>query len=143
VGYRFDYQGRSVVISGDTLPSESVRHHAEGVDLLLHEAMQPEMLAVMNQAATERGDEVVAHVATDILTYHTFPEEAARVARDADVGHLVFHHILPPMPYSVLDPAFLGDSGELYSGPITIGSDGMLFSLLPDTTEIEETWLLW
>ncbi len=38
LGYRFDYKGRSAVISGDTLPGESLRHQARGVDLLLHEA---------------------------------------------------------------------------------------------------------
>ena len=143
VGYRFDYRGRSVVISGDALPSESLRHHSQGVDLLVHEALAPEMLGQVNLAASGTGEDVIESVATDILTYHTFPEEAARIARDADVGHLVLHHIIPPLPFSVFNHAFLGDSDKLYSGPITVGSDGMLFSLLPNTTEIGERWLLW
>jgi len=142
LGYRFDYRGRSVVISGDTLPTESVRHHAAGVDLLVHEAMEPQMLSSIARAAAETGQKVVEHVAADILTYHTFPEEAARIAHDAGVGHLVLHHVIPPVPFSILEPAFLGESQRLYPGPITLGADGMLFSLLPNTTEIQEAWLL-
>ena len=112
-GYRFDYKGRSVVISGDTLPCESLRRQAEGVDLLLHEALQPEMLRIINQAGITSGRKVVAKVTTDILTYHTFPEEAARIARDANVRHLVLFHIIPPTPMAFFNSAFLGDSREV------------------------------
>jgi len=78
----------------------------------------------------------------DIVGYHTFPEETARIARDANAGSLVMTHILPPMPASILHPLFLGDSKNIFDGPITIAYDGMLFSLLPDTIEIERQWLL-
>jgi ribonuclease Z len=142
LGYRFDYGGRSVVISGDTLPAESLMHQAQGVDLLVHEVMNPEMLSVLDRAATASGEDVAATVAQDIYTYHTFPEEAARIARDADVGQLVMTHFLPPMPASVLHPTFLGDSRSIFSGPITVADEGMLFSLPPDTTDIQEQWLL-
>ncbi|MBV5345471.1 MAG: hypothetical protein JZU63_08045, partial [Rhodoferax sp.] len=45
VGYRINYRGRSVVISGDTVKSASVQREAKGVDLLVHEAMSPEQAA--------------------------------------------------------------------------------------------------
>ena len=142
LGFRFDYKGRSVVISGDTLPSESLRRQAQGVDLLLHEALQPEMLRVLNQAAIASGLNVIAKVTSDIPTYHTFPEEAARIARDAGVRHLVLYHIIPPTPMAILHSAFLGDSGKFYRGPITVGVEGMLFSMPPHTTQIVRKWLL-
>ena len=142
LGYRFDYKGRSVVVSGDTLPDETLMHEAQGVDLLVHEAESPEMLSVLDQAATTAGEDIAATVARDIRGYHTFPEEAARIARDADVGHLVLTHLLPPLPVSVLHPTFLGDSADIYSGPITVAGDGMLFSMPPDSTDIQEQWLL-
>jgi ribonuclease Z len=108
----------------------------------VHEVESPEMLSALDRAATASGEDIVATVARDILQYHTFPEEAARIARDADVGHLVMTHILPPLPASVLHPTFLGDSQDIYTGPITIAGDGMLFSLPPDSTDIQEQWLL-
>jgi ribonuclease Z len=84
-GYRFDYKGRSLVISGDTLPSENLRRHAQGADILLHEALQPEMLQIMHDTGIEVGQPNVTQLAADILDYHTFPEEVARIARDANV----------------------------------------------------------
>lgn len=141
-GYRFDYKGRSVVISGDTLPCESLRRQAKGVDLLLHEALQPEMLRIISQASDARS-RVVAQVATDILTYHTFPEEAARIARDANVRHLVLFHIIPPTPMAFFNATFLGDAGKYYDGPITVGVDGLLFSMPPNSTKILKKWLLY
>jgi ribonuclease Z len=142
VGYRFDYKGRSVIVSGDTMPSESLMRQAEGVDLLIHETANPDMLAVLNRAASDADQDIAASVANDILTYHTFPEETARIARDANAGYLVMTHILPPMPAAILHPAFMGDSKNIFDGPITIAYDGMLFSLLPDKIDIERQWLL-
>jgi ribonuclease Z len=140
-GYRFDYKGRSMVISGDTLPCESLRRQAEGVDLLLHEALQPKTLRIIGQAGITRS-KVIAQVTTDILTYHTFPEEAARIARDANVRHLVLYHIVPPTPMAFFNSAFLGDSRDFYDGPITVGVDGMLFSMPPNSTKILKKWML-
>jgi hypothetical protein len=51
-------------------------------------------------------------------------------------------HILPPMPAQILHPAFRGDSGRIFKGPITVAQDGMLFTLRPDSEEIQEKWLL-
>ena len=142
LGFRFDYGGRSVVLSGDTLPDESLMTQSQDVDILVHDAMNPDMLNVMTRAA-EANDEVVAGaVATDIQTYHAFTEETARIARDANVGHLVLNQLLPPIPASVLHPAFLGDSHRIYDGTITVGYDGMLFIMPRDSDEIDRQWLL-
>jgi ribonuclease Z len=143
LGFRIDYGGRSVVLSGDTLPDETLMEQSKGVDLLVHDALNPEMLYVMSQAAFENDETVGGNVAVDILDYHAFTEEVARIARDANVGHLVIHQILPPIPASILHPIFLGDSERIYGGPITVGYDGMLFSLPADSDAIERQWLLW
>jgi len=142
VGYRFDYKGRSVVISGDTLPSETLRRQARGVDVLLHEAMQPSMIRELGRINKAAGRSNVASINADILNYHSFPEEAARIAASAGVGHLVFHHILPPLPVSEANVLFSGDSKRFYSGPITVGVDGMLFSMPAGRSEILKKWML-
>ena len=38
-GFRFDYKGRSIVISGDTLYSENLVNNSMGVDVLFHDAI--------------------------------------------------------------------------------------------------------
>jgi ribonuclease Z len=142
VGYRFDYKGRSIVISGDTLPSESLRRQAQGADILLHEALQPEMLQIIHDAAVRGGQPNAAQLASDIQTYHTFPEEVARIARDAHVRQVVLHHFLPQVPMRIFHSAFLGDARNIFRGPITMGVEGMLLSLPPESPDVRLGWLL-
>jgi ribonuclease Z len=129
VGYRFDYKGRSVVISGDTSPSRSLLQQARGADLLVHEALQRTMVGILQNVAQEIGRVHMAKIMEDIMDYHTSPEEAAKIAKEAGVRYLLLNHVMPPLPVSNLKSAFLGDSRKFYRGPITIGEDGMLFSL--------------
>jgi ribonuclease Z len=52
VGYRFDYKGRSVVISGDTAASPTLIEVARGADVLVHEAQANHLVAKIEAAAT-------------------------------------------------------------------------------------------
>jgi len=142
IGFRFDYKGRSLVISGDTLPSESLRRQAQRADILLHEALQPEMLQVIHDAALRGGQPNAAQLSSDIMSYHAFPEEVARIARDAGVRHVVLHHFLPQVPMRIFHSAFLGDARKIYRGPITMGVEGMLLSLPPESSDVRLGWLL-
>lgn len=54
---------------------------------------------------------------------------------------LVLNHIVPPLPLRFAYPAFLGDSEHHFAGPITVGEDGMLFSLPAGTTTISQSRL--
>ena len=136
VGYRFDYKGRSIVISGDTTKVPSVVAISKDVDILLHEALQPKLVGLLGDVLTDKKMHNLAHVMRDILTYHTSPEEAAQVAADAGAKQLIFNHIVPPMPVRFGYPAFVGDAAQFYKGPITVGEDGMFFSLPANSREV-------
>jgi ribonuclease Z len=129
VGYRFDYKGRSVVISGDTAASAALVANARGTDLLVHEGLQPALVALMTRALIARNQGGIAQITRDILTYHTAPEVAAQEAQEAGVRHLLFTHILPPLPFRSGYAAFLGTARQRFGGTITVGEDGMMFSL--------------
>lgn len=129
VGYRFDYKGRSVVISGDTAKSKNLERFAEGVDLLVHEALSPELMGVIQEAAERAGNETMAKIAHDVLDYHASPVEAAETAETVGAGHLLYYHIVPPMPIPGLASVFLDGVDEAYSGPVTLGRDGTSISL--------------
>ena len=131
VGYRFDYKGRSVVISGDTAPSQTLAKYAKGADLLFHEGLQTALVSILQESAARHGRTGTAKILGDIPPYHTTPEDAARVAQQAGVRQLVFYHIIPPLPSPFLNAAFLGDAGKIFSGPIKVGKDGLMVSLLP------------
>lgn len=141
VGYRFDYGGRSVVISGDTAPSPSVLAQAKGVDVLVHEALQNAVIERFEAKAREKNLGNMAKIFHDILNYHTSPEQAADIATEAGADYLLLYHIVPPLP-RFFDKAFLGDAPNRYDGPIKIGTDGFMLSLPEGSDEIEERDLL-
>jgi ribonuclease Z len=142
VGYRFDYKGRSIVISGDTTKVPSVVAISKDVDILLHEALQHKLVTLLGDVMTDKKMDNLAHVMRDILTYHTTPEEAAQVASEAGAKHLVFNHIVPPMPVRFGYPAFVGDAAQFYKGPITVGEDGMFFSLPANSSDVVKKRLM-
>lgn len=142
VGYRFEYKGRSLVLSGDTAKSPSLIAAAKGADLLVHEALQPRLVATMTKALAARGSANLAQITRDIVNYHTTPEQAAEVASAAGVKELVLSHIVPAIPNSFFYPAFLGDAASRFDGPILVGEDGMMFSLPAGSTEIKQTRLM-
>jgi len=129
VGYRFDYQGRSVVVSGDTGKSDNLVRMATGADLLVHEAISPRLAGVLEETARASGRTDVAHIFRDPLSFHTPPSVAADEATQARVHALVFTHFIPPLPIRTLEGPFLGDARERFSGPLFVGRDGDLFSL--------------
>ena len=129
VGYRFDYKGRSVVLSGDTTATPALVAAARDVDLLVHEGLQPKLVGLMTTALTSRGIVGTAQITRDILDYHASPEMVAREAQAAGARFVVFSHIIPQVPSRTMYPAFLGEARTLYDGPIVVGEDGMLFSL--------------
>jgi len=128
-GFRIDYKGRAAVISGDTVYSDNLVSVAEGADILFHEALNPEMVAAMSQAAGEAGAAPLSKVFADILDYHASPVDAARAAEAAGVERLVIYHIVPLLPSKLLYPVFLKGTGAAYAGRIDVGEDGTLYSL--------------
>ncbi len=129
LGYRIDYGGRSLVISGDTLADDELTRMASGADLLLHDALNARMVDELATALSAAERPQLAKVMVDIQDYHAAPEDAARTAQAAGVGQLVLTHLVPPLPSRMLYPAFLGDAPELFDGPLQVGEDGVLYSL--------------
>jgi ribonuclease Z len=137
VGYRIRYKDRTVVLSGDTRKSANVQREAKGVDLLVHEALSEPLVAVLQRGAAQAGRDNLARIFADIPGYHTTPEQAAEVARDAGAGYLLLNHIVPALPVPGLDAAFLGDSAGIFGGPVRIGVDGDFVSLPAGSKRIE------
>jgi ribonuclease Z len=129
VGYRFNYKGRSIVISGDTKKSAALIAASKGADLLVHEALQPKLVKMITAGLDKKGLKNLAQITRDILNYHASPEEAAKSAKEAGVKQLVLSHIVPAIPSKFFYPAFLGDAPKLYGGPIVVGEDGIIFTL--------------
>ena len=142
VGYRFDYKDRSLVVSGDTSKSVNLEEFAAGVDLLVHEALSPSLLLLLNQAARDADRSNLAKITADIPTYHASPVEVAEVARDAGVQALLYYHIIPPLIVPTMEQMFLKGVSEIYGGFVVVGRDGTLVSLPTGLTVVDWKELL-
>ena len=131
VGYRFEYKGNVVVVSGDTAKSESVLVHAKGADILIHEALNRDMMGRIAGIVSTHGNPRLGKMANDTLGYHTSPVEAAEVARDAGVKTLVFSHVVPGPRNFIMRRMFLAGVDDVFSGEVVLGEDGQRFTLPP------------
>jgi ribonuclease Z len=138
VGYRFSYRGRSLLITGDTVKLANIERFARGVDLLVHEALAPNLVNIMNATARKLDNQIMAKITRDILDYHASPVEAAETARDAGVGHLLYYHIVPPLVIPGQKTLYLNGAEDIFPN-YTIGEDGIAFSLPAGSKEIIQT----
>ena len=113
LGYRVDFAGHSVVLSGDTRFSENLIHFAEGADVVIHEVMDPDAFRKKYPSLSpERVQSIVGH--------HTTPEQAGTVFARVKPKLAVYSHIVPP-DASALIPL----TRKTYSGPLEVGEDLM------------------
>ena len=137
VGYRFDYKGRSVVISGDTVKSANLQKFATGADLLIHEALNEQMVKILTDGAHEAGAANIEQITKDILGYHTTPVQAGEIAQAAGVKQLVLYHIVPPLPIRPMERMFVKGVSDVYTGPVLVSRDGTWIDLPAGSTEIK------
>jgi ribonuclease Z len=136
-GYRFEYGGRSVVVSGDTAASPNLVAHARGADVLVHEAQANALVRIMADAARAAGESRVAQILDDIPTYHTDPADAARAAVEAGVRLLLLTHLTPPPDNAFLRRIFRRDLKGAPPRGIVLGEDGTLVVLPTGSDAVE------
>lgn len=136
-GYRFDYVGRSVTISGDTSYDENLARAAKNTDVLVHEGLQPEMVGIMEQAMLASNRPRPAKIMHDIPGYHTAPVDAAKVANLANAKLLLFTHLLPIVPdNAIFIRVFLKGVDDVRPDGVRVGHDGTIVRLPKGSDEL-------
>ena len=125
VGYRFDYKGRSVIISGDTVASANLVRLGKGADLMIHEVLADDVLKLISQAAYEAGRDRIGKITSDVLDYHTYPRDAVGVAKRAEVDTIVFSHLVPPLPGLLTGSIFMRGVDDEGKVNVVLGEDLM------------------
>jgi ribonuclease Z len=128
IGYRIEYKGLSVVITGDTIKTENLVKHSNNADILFSEAISFEILNNL-VAAVKKINPRTAKILTDIQSYHMNPVTAAKLAKEAEVKKLVFVHITPPLQTKNLENIYLKGVKDVFDGEVILGEDRMKFSL--------------
>ena len=129
-GYRVDYDGRSVVISGDTRPSENLIKHATGATLLIHPvaAIKDELL---------KGPKGAWYA--DILNHHTKPAEAGTVFTRTQPKLAVYYHFVLLADLGVTAPTVpevIEETRTTYKGPLVASQDMMKFTITKDAVNV-------
>ncbi|HUG37147.1 MAG TPA: MBL fold metallo-hydrolase, partial [Candidatus Limnocylindrales bacterium] len=137
-GYRFDWGGRSVVVSGDTTKHPGLVEAARGADVLVHEAQANHLVAMIGEAAEQAGRWRVAKIMADIPTYHTSPVEAAEIANEAGVAWLVLYHLTPPPPLRIFERIFARGVSEVRPEGWLLATDGLLLELPIGSSEVRK-----
>ena len=133
VGYRFDYGGRSVVISGDTNAVATTLEASRGADLLLHDALAPELLTLMRDSLAEAGVPRTPQIITDVFDYHAHTAEVVELAEGAGVRMLALYHLVPAPANGLFESMFRRD----VPSSVVLADDGMLFELPVGSQDIE------
>ena len=131
-GYRFDYRGRSVVVSGDTVVTDTLEAAARGVDLLLHDVLSMRIVGTMEAAATAVGASRPAKIFSDIPTYHAHAVQLGPLAERTGVRMLAVYHFVPPPRNYLMERIYRHD---LPDGTV-LTRDGTEFRLPAQSTAI-------
>jgi ribonuclease Z len=108
VGHRIEYAGKVIVISGDTVRTNSLLEASRGADLLVAEVMNMEIVETMERTFAEMGNTDRATLLFDIRDYHMDVSDVGALAHEADAGR---HRFLPargPVPAAVWPQRALG-----------------------------------
>jgi ribonuclease BN (tRNA processing enzyme) len=113
-GYRIDTPDRSIVISGDTRPSEALLRAARGVDVLVHEVYSPLHLAPENRPGGKYWPQYMRE-------FHTSDVELGALAARAKPKLLILTHII--RMGSTDEDLLAGVRAGGFSGPVKVGKD--------------------
>ena len=129
-GYRIDYGGRALVVSGDTKKVANMVRFSRGADLLVHEALNPDLVEMLAEALDQTGNKRAGTMARQVIEYHTTPVEVAEIAKEAGVPHLVITHMVPPLRNALMRHMFMrGVAAARGDGDTLLGYDGLLITL--------------
>lgn len=115
-GYKIEYNGHAVVLSGDTRYSPEVVAQAKGADLLVH-------------CVTVIPDDLLKKIPAynAILQHLSAPEDAARVFKEARPKLAVYSHIGLNGGATVDD--LTARTRAVYDGPLQVGRDLMKITI--------------
>ncbi len=133
VGYRFDYMGRSVVVTGDTVVTKGIEIAAKDADLLLMDALSHDLINAMSQGAAAGGLDRQSIILKDVIDYHADTRNIEKMAVAAGVGQVALYHLVPPAQNIVMENIFMRGVPD----DIILTHDGMRFFLPAGSDELK------
>ena len=133
VGYRFDYRGRSVVVSGDSNITEETGIITDSVDILIHDARSERIIKEMVNASKDLGLNRRAKIFEDIQDYHASTESILKLTDTSQIKTVVFYHLVPTSDSFIVELEFKRGMPENF----LVGTDRQWFVLPSYSSEIK------
>ena len=125
-GYRFEYRGQIVVVSGDTRVCPEYARGAAGADLLVSEVENAAMFDAAIALARAVGNTRQLEMIEEGMEYHAESLALARMAQEAGVKKLALTHLFPSIAANdATEALFIRGMSDYFDGPIIVGRDGM------------------
>lgn len=124
-GYRVDYAGRSILISGDTTATPNLGAFGANADVVLLEVLSPAMVDTIN---TNFKPTMVEY----ILSLHLTTAQASDVFKQINPQLGVYYHTVAGCE---TDKRLLAETSKTYSGPVVVAHDLMKIHLYRDRVE--------
>jgi ribonuclease Z len=111
LGYRVEFDGKAVVLAGDTVPCAGLDELCRGADVYVQTVLREDLVRLVPMQRF-----------VDTIDYHSTVEQAAQTAARGGVGTLVLTHQIPtPGPGSADE--WIAAARQHFAGDIVFGDD--------------------
>ncbi len=111
LAYRFEWDGRVLVVGGDTVPCQGLDELVEGADVYIQTVLRDDLVRLVPMQRF-----------VDTIDYHSTVAQAAQTAARAGVGTLVLTHQVPTPPPGAADE-WIALARSHFGGEIVFGED--------------------
>jgi ribonuclease BN (tRNA processing enzyme) len=124
LSFRFDFDDRSIVYTGDTGPSEAVENLARNADLLIIEMMDiPAVLGFIRKSNPNMPQRQLDGVEWHFRAHHLLPHQVGELAANAGVKRVVVTHMVPNISNEAMAERYRAEIAEAFDGDIDIAND--------------------
>ena len=120
VSYKFEYAGKTIMWSGDTVPNKWFVEYGKGVDLAIHESFQtPQQLVDLYNQPPQLAWRACCE-------FHTSPESFGKIMSTIQPRHAVAFHFFndESTRYEIY-----GGIRTTYDGPLSLATDMMVWNI--------------
>ena len=111
IGYRVEFEGKSVVLAGDTVPCAGLDEMCAGADVYVQTVLRDDLVRMVPMPRF-----------VDTIDYHSTVVQAAQTASRSGVGTLMLTHQVPTPAAGSADE-WTAIAREHFSGDIVFGED--------------------
>lgn len=131
VGYRIEYGGKVLVISGDTIRVPALDAACQSADLLICDVMNHVVIFELEQVLLDAGEKRNARFMHDVPDYHIDVHDLGEMAQSAGVKELAMVHLMPSVDrWPQIKAFFIDPVAQKFKGKLSVPKDGDVYEII-------------